>query len=101
MSTVDVTASRLRHAVASGSYDEAREHLQRYVTQVVELSKNLSPENPRNRQLLVEAKDVLDWAHRIVSAARAHTSTQFTQLLAALSYRTPNSTKQPTWYLEG
>jgi hypothetical protein len=100
VTVLDVSAARLRHALEWGSYEEAQKILADYSRQIAELLKRLPPDHPQASDLVREARDLLDWAHRMACSGRAHSCAQLAQLMTAVPYRRLNRQKRPTWQLE-
>jgi hypothetical protein len=96
MTAIRLAESHLRQLISSGCYEEAREALPHYV----KLLKGLPPGDSQTPDVLEQAKELLEWAHRMTSAGRAHASAQLTQLSAAVPYQTRKDPHRPTWRLE-
>jgi hypothetical protein len=94
------TADRLRKALTSQAYDDARAALDDYC-QLVEAAAAAHPAAAQpGAELAQEVNDLMQWSLRVVRVARAQTRHQLEQASAALSYFSPAPHIQ-TWKMQG
>jgi hypothetical protein len=90
------TAERLRRALSSEVYGEAQIALGDYRRAIeTAVAQGVSP-----AELAQEADELMQWALRVVRAARAQTHDQLEQISGVLRYRPPAPQVQ-TWKLDG
>jgi len=89
----DALAVRLRQAIESEHYEEAQTLLTEYSVCVAR-----ECESGGDRPAPDQVMELMQWAHRAVSAARAHASDQFQLLSDSRVYTTPNPDRK-TWQM--
>jgi len=78
--TCRVAAERLRRAIAQGAYVRARAILGEYSRQLEEALRALPAGGGEDKELEREARDLLEWARRVVLASRAAAATRLKRL---------------------
>ena len=93
-------AARLRKAVTSGAYDDARTALAEYTRQVDAILASRRADEPWPLDLVREAHLLTRWALRMVRVAHGQARLQNEQASAALGYRDPAPPTQ-SWKIDG
>ena len=90
----DDIATRLKEAIDSERYKEALPLLAEYSACVARMYESKSGEAPPQKQVM----ELMQWAQRTLSAARAHASDQF-QLLSNSRVYTASEPDLKTWQM--
>ncbi len=94
--------NRLRKAVAAGSFEEAQDALSEFRRRLDEGLASLPSGDPRAASLARKALEVLEWARRMVLAARAHSGMRMARLRRRpRAYGAAAAAPQHTWKLQG
>ncbi len=88
-----VAATDLKQAVAEGRYEDMDRLLPNYTRLVAEA---------RSLELAAQARDLIEWARRLILARRTTLATQLAALPVQLpGYRSPDRRPTSTWQFEG
>ena len=100
--TLQVTAERLRRAIAQGAYARAGAVLPEYSRQVEQTLRVLPAGGGESHELEREARELLEWARQFVLASRAAAATRRRRLPRRLAaYRSAPVRPRHTWELRG
>jgi len=78
---------RLTRAVTTGCYEDALLFLTEYTRGVNATLAKLDPESQEALAIVSRALDLLQWAHRVVRADRAHAAQELERLSALRTYQ--------------
>ncbi len=93
-------ADRLRRAVTREAFDEVPAAVINYRREVEAVLAAWHPPEPPPVEVVREARDLTNWALRMVRASRARTSRKLDQVSAVLQYRSAAPCR-PSWKLQG
>jgi hypothetical protein len=101
METLEETAARLRRAVASQAYAQARGLVPAYCAALEREFGCHPPSSPEARRIAEEARELYQWLARTVLLDRAHCATELRRLAKLSAYLQPRGQTPHTYELEG
>ena len=101
MGTLEEIAARLRRAVGSQAYKEARGLIPAYCAALERKFRSQSPSSPEALRIAEEARDLYQWLARAVIADRARCVAELRRLAKLTAYMQSGAPTPHTYSLEG
>ncbi len=100
MDTLTGISARMRKAVSSQAYDEARTLVPRYCSLLEREFRRTAPSSPEARRVAEEARDLYQWMARTLLLDRAHCAAELQRLASMASYQEPGGRTPHTCQLD-